>query len=195
MKKAIVKMRNSSSMPLSIETPRLLIRNFRDQDIDDIVEFSSDEDYDLVRNLDWEPTVEGVKRYFESHRDIVPGDYPNWLTLIIELKVERKVVGVVGIGFKEKEKRQAMIGWLLGVKHQRQGIATEAVKSFVTYCFRNIGLHRIFARTGRSNTRSWRLMERIGMRREAHFRESHKVYDQWDDEFIYAILSKEWKLS
>jgi RimJ/RimL family protein N-acetyltransferase len=36
-------------------------------------------------------------------------------------------------------------------------------------------------------------MERIGMRREAHFRDSHKVEGEWDDEFIYAILADEWR--
>jgi RimJ/RimL family protein N-acetyltransferase len=35
-------------------------------------------------------------------------------------------------------------------------------------------------------------MERLGMRREAHFRESHKVIGCWDDEFVYAILADEW---
>ena len=39
---------------------------------------------------------------------------------------------------------------------------------------------------------SWRLMERMGMRREARFRQSHKVRGKWDDEFVYALLADEW---
>jgi len=58
--------------------------------------------------------------------------------------------------------------------------------------FRSKGLHRIFARTGRANTQSWRLMERLGMRREADFRQSHQVRGEWDDEFVYALLADEW---
>jgi RimJ/RimL family protein N-acetyltransferase len=60
------------------------------------------------------------------------------------------------------------------------------------YGFGPLGLHRICACTGRHNTISWRLMERLSMRREAHFSESHKVAGQWDDEFVYAILADEW---
>jgi RimJ/RimL family protein N-acetyltransferase len=86
-----------------------------------------------------------------------------------------------------------MIGWLLGRKYQGQGLATEAVRALVTAGFEQLRLHRIFARTGRDNDRSWRLMESLGMRREAHFRESHVVKGKWRDEFIYAILAEEWQ--
>jgi RimJ/RimL family protein N-acetyltransferase len=62
----------------------------------------------------------------------------------------------------------------------------------VTTGFEQLGLHRITARTGRDNKRSWYLMERLGMRREAHFRESHVVKGERRDEFIYAVLADEW---
>ena len=85
------------------------------------------------------------------------------------------------------------MGWLLGRRYQGRGLATEAVSALVTYCFQNLGLHRISARTGADNASSWRLMERLGMRREADFRESHIVEGEWRDEYIYVILTKEWE--
>ena len=123
----------------------------------------------------------------------VPESFPEWLDLVLELKAEGKVVGNVGIGVSNRDQGQASVGWLLGCQYRGQGIATEAVKALVTFGFASMGLHRIYARTGRRNIRSWRLMERIGMRREAHFRDSHLVQGQWDDEFIYAILADEWR--
>jgi RimJ/RimL family protein N-acetyltransferase len=81
---------------------------------------------------------------------------------------------------------------LLAGQYQGQGIATEAVKALVTFGFGPMALHRIYARPGSSNIRSWGLAERIGMRREAHFKQSHKVKGEWDDEFIYAVLADEW---
>ncbi len=178
---------------LPIETKRLLLRKYEDRDAKDIVEYSSGADFWLARNMDWEPTEESVKAYYESRRDIYPESYPEWLDLVIELRGESKVVGNVGIGVKNKEQGQAVIGWLLSRRYRGQGIATEAVTSLVAFGFEPMGLHRIYARTGRRNTRSWRLMERIGMRREAHFRKSHKVNGEWDDEFIYAVLADEWR--
>ena len=95
-------------------------------------------------------------------------------------------------GVKNKEQGQAEVGWLLGRSYQGRGIATEAVKALLAFGFESMGLHRIYARTGSRNVRSWRLMERVGMRREAHLRQSHKVAGEWDDEFIYAVLADEW---
>ena len=181
-------------MNLPIETERLRIRRFEDRDVADILEYSSNADFWLARNLDWPVSTEGVKKYWEAQKDVDPSTYPPWFSLVVELKSERRVIGHVGIGFTKAEgHRQGMIGWLLGRKYQRQGLATEAVRALVTTAFDQLQLHRIFARTGRDNERSWRLMERLGMRREAHFRESHEVRGEWRDEFIYAILADEWK--
>jgi RimJ/RimL family protein N-acetyltransferase len=179
-------------MPLPIETERLLLRKYEARDVADIVEYSRGADFWLARNLDWEPTEEGIKAYYESRRDLYPESYPEWLDLVIELKAEGKVVGNVGIGVVHREHGQASVGWLLGSRYRGQGLATEAVKALVTFGFESMGLHRIYARTGSANIRSWLLMERIGMRREAHFRHSHKVQGQWDNEFIYAVLADEW---
>ena len=53
-------------------------------------------------------------------------------------------------------------------------------------------LHAIESRSSVWNEPSWKLMERLGMRREAHFRESHLVNGEWRDEYIYAVLANEW---
>jgi ribosomal-protein-alanine N-acetyltransferase len=181
-------------MNLPIETPRLRLRKYEDKDMADILEYSSDADFWLARNLDWPASEEGVKKYWELQRDIDPCKDPKWFSLVVELKTEAKVIGHVGIGIiKAGEHRQGIIGWLLGRKYQGQGLATEAVRALVTAGFEQLGLHRIFARTGKDNERSWQLMERLGMRREAHFRESHLVKGEWRDEFIYAILVDEWE--
>jgi RimJ/RimL family protein N-acetyltransferase len=161
--------------------------------VGDILEYSQSADFWLARSLDWTPTAGSIRAYFEGQRDQRIHESPHWVNLMMVLKGEHKVIGCVGIGVTSKEQRQASIGWMLGGQYQRQGLATEAARALVDFGFNSMGLHRIFARTGKANARSWRLMERLGMRREAHFRQSHKVGDEWDDEFLYAILAHEWK--
>ena len=182
-----------SPVSLPIETERLILRRYEDRDVGDILEYSREADFWLARSLDWTPDGDSIRAYFERQRDQRIHGFPHWVNLMMELKGERKVVGCVGIGVTNKEQRQASIGWMLGCRYQRQGLATEAARALVDLGFNSMGLHRIFARTGKANTRSWHLMERLGMRREAHFRQSHKVRDEWDDEFVYAILAHEWK--
>jgi RimJ/RimL family protein N-acetyltransferase len=159
----------------------------------DILAYSSDADALLARNLDWPATEEGVRAYWEQQRKVDPASDPEWMSLVLELKAEGRVIGHVGIGVRKiGERRQGIVGWLLGRRYQRQGLATEAARALITYGFDEMGLHRIMARTGRDNVRSWYLMERLGMRREAHFRESHVIDGKWRDEFVYAVLASEW---
>jgi RimJ/RimL family protein N-acetyltransferase len=169
---------------LPVETERLRLRRFCEEDVDDIVAYSTGADFWLARNLSWRPDRESVKAYYETN--------PAWLELVIELREEERVVGSVGIGVTDPEQGQAIVGWLLGCGFQGRGIATEAGRAILTFGFRTMGLHRISAGTGMRNTRSWRLMERLGMRREGHFRKSHRVQGEWDDEFVYAVLADEW---
>jgi RimJ/RimL family protein N-acetyltransferase len=183
---------NLGTMTLPIETERTILRRYQAGDVEDIVEYSLDADFWLARNLDWEPTAAGVRAYYEPRRGVRPESYPSWLNLVVELKTESKVVGDVGIGFRNNDREQAEVGWLLACQYQGQGFASEAVKALVTFGFESMGVHRIFAQTGNLNVPSWSLMERIGMRREARFRQSHKVDGEWDDEFIYAVLAEEW---
>ena len=182
-----------NKVTLPIETPRLILRKYLEGDIGDILEFSQAADFWLSRNLDWEVSEEGIRQYFEARLDIDLESYPDWFNLLIELKSGSTVIGNIGIGIKDKEGKQAEIGWLLANHYQGMGIATEAAGAVISLGFEALGLHRIYARTGKTNTKSWRLMERLGMRQEAHFRKSHTVKGNWDDEFIYAILAEEWR--
>jgi RimJ/RimL family protein N-acetyltransferase len=181
-------------MNLPIETERLRLWKYEDKDLADILEYSSDADFWLARNLDWSVSEEGVREYWEAQRDVDPSTDPKWLALVVELKAEGKVIGHVGIGvIKTGEHRQGTTGWLLGRKYQGQGLAIEAARALVRIGFDHLGLHRISARTGGDNIRSWQVMERLGMRREVHFRESHVVKGEWRDEFVYAVLADEWR--
>jgi RimJ/RimL family protein N-acetyltransferase len=181
-------------MPLPLETERLVLRKYEDKDLLDILEYSSNADPWMARNLDWESTEEGIRKYWELQRDIEPEYDPMWLALVIELKNQEKVIGNIGIGIiRTGMHKQGTIGWLLGSAYRGKGYATEAGKALLSFGFVGLNLHRISARTGQDNTRSWRLMERIGMRREAHFKQSHIVNGEWRDEFVYAILAEEWR--
>ena len=85
-----------------------------------------------------------------------------------------------------------MIGWTLGKADEGKGYATEAASALLDCLFGALGFHRVYALTSPKNTRSWRLMERLGMRREAHFRQNCFSEGKWEDEYAYATLAWEW---
>jgi RimJ/RimL family protein N-acetyltransferase len=88
--------------------------------------------------------------------------------------------------------RQAELGWVLDPAYTGRGYATEAVRALLTHCFTDLGVRRVTANCFTGNTASWRLMERVGMRREAHtVRDSLHRSGQWLDGFSYALLAEE----
>jgi len=89
---------------------------------------------------------------------------------------------------------QAELGWVIAPEHSGQGYATEAAAELLRISFDELGLRRAFAPCFADNTASWRLMERLGMRREVHTRQEflHRS-GVWLDSYTYAILAEEWR--
>jgi len=89
---------------------------------------------------------------------------------------------------------QAEIGWCLDPAYQGKGYAAEAVAELIRACFEDLGIRRVVANSFADNTASWRLMERLGMRRELYtVAESLHRTKGWVDGVGYALLADEWR--
>jgi RimJ/RimL family protein N-acetyltransferase len=94
---------------------------------------------------------------------------------------------------EQATKVQAEIGWVIDPAHSGRGYATEAARAMIDVCFGPLGLRRVIAQCFADNTASWRVMEKVGMRREDHaVRESLHRNGQWLDGLRYALLADEW---
>lgn len=88
---------------------------------------------------------------------------------------------------------EAELGWTFDPAHQGRGLATEAVRALIGICFGELGLRRVAAACFTGTEPSWHLMERVGMRREAHHvADSLHREHGWLDEYVYALLADEW---
>jgi RimJ/RimL family protein N-acetyltransferase len=89
---------------------------------------------------------------------------------------------------------QAELGWTLDPASRGRGLATEAVQELLRIAFVELGLRRVIAHCFADNAASWRLMERVGMRRETHtVAESLHRSGRWLDGYSYALLAEEWR--
>ncbi|HEU5036148.1 MAG TPA: GNAT family N-acetyltransferase [Nocardioides sp.] len=89
---------------------------------------------------------------------------------------------------------QAELGWVVAPAYAGRGIATEAVRALLEICFEHLGLRRVTALCFADNVASWRLMERVGMRREEHNVKDSLHRDRgWLDGMGYALLAEEWR--
>jgi RimJ/RimL family protein N-acetyltransferase len=88
---------------------------------------------------------------------------------------------------------QAELGWALDPAFTGHGYATEAARGLLRICFEDLGVRRVVAGCFADNDASWRLMERIGMRRESHtIRDGLHRSGRWLDGYTYALLAEEW---
>ena len=89
---------------------------------------------------------------------------------------------------------EADLGWVVDPGLGGRGYATEAVREVLRVCFEDLGLRRVSAACFAANEASWRLMERVGMRREAHtVRDSLHRSGEWLDGLAYGLLADEWR--
>lgn len=89
---------------------------------------------------------------------------------------------------------QGELGWVVDPGYQGHGYATEALTEVLRICFEVLGVRRVTAGCFADNVASWRLMERLGMRRETHtLRESLHRTEGWLDGYEYALLADEWR--
>ncbi len=163
---------------------------------------------------DTEPTwryreLEPVSRWL-TRAPRTPADYRAYFenpeSLVKTLVMERDgvVIGdlmvAVGDGWAQAERAeeargvQAELGWVLDPAHEGHGYATEAVREMLRLCFTELGLRRVEAGCFAANEPSWRLMERVGMRRESHTRRDalHRS-GEWLDGMSYGLLAEEWR--
>lgn len=180
--------------PISLphETDRLVLRRFTPDDVDAVHAYHSRPD--VARYQYWEP----------RSRDEVTDEVDKWIgadgsdetreamVFAVTLKDSAVLVGDMVLLFRDREARQGEIGFTFNPDHGGNGYATEAAIAVMGIGFEAFGLHRIFGRCDARNAASWRLMERLGMRREAHFREHALFKGVWDEEFYYAMLAREW---
>ncbi|WP_239445686.1 GNAT family N-acetyltransferase [Vibrio nigripulchritudo] len=84
------------------------------------------------------------------------------------------------------------IGWVIHPDSQKKGYAFEAAKALMEHGFAKMNIQRIVATCQPENTASYQLMEKLGMRREGHFKQCiQRSNGEWWDEYFYAILKTE----
>jgi RimJ/RimL family protein N-acetyltransferase len=112
-----------------------------------------------------------------------------WFQLAVALKDSDTLIGDLGLHLQPQ---QAEIGFSFDPHYWGRGLASEAVTALLHYLFADLALHRVYASTDPRNTGSIKLLEGLGMRREAHHRESLWFKGTWADDLIYALLRSEW---
>jgi len=176
---------------MTIETPRLLLRPHRRDDLEHLLRYSVRPEY--YRYLPVPPlTPEGVAALLERRIAAAArsDEMKSWV-FAIEPQQVGYTVGATRISVVNQEHQVADIGFALDSDFYGRGYATEAARAVVSFGFSRLGLLRIWATTDVENEASCRVLERLGMKREARLRHDKLMRGEWRDSFLYAILQPE----
>ncbi|PEU97855.1 GNAT family N-acetyltransferase [Bacillus cereus] len=166
-----------------IEAERLLIRKFEFKDWEAVHEYTSDSNV-----MKYIPegvfTEEDTRNFVYKNMGENAENFP-----VIQID-ENILIGHI-VFHKYFGEHTYEIGWVFNPKYFNKGYASEAAKAILKYGFKEMKLHRIIATCQPENPPSYRVMEKIGMRREGYFKKCIPHGNEWWDEYYYAILEEE----
>ena len=173
----------------NLTTERLIIRPFQEKDWKDLFEYLSDEEVVRFEPYGTLSAEQAMKEAADRAHD------PSFHGVC--LREDGKLVGNLYLhqgGFGTYE-----LGYVFNRSYQGRGYATESAEALMDHAFSSLGARRVIAMCNPLNASSWRLLERLHMRREGHlvqnvsFKTTESGDPIWADTFLYAILKPEWE--
>jgi RimJ/RimL family protein N-acetyltransferase len=178
-----------AASPVRLETPRLILRRFQDQDLEPFLVYRNHPD--VARFQSWvQWTREQGIDFVREQKRVEPGDLGRWFQFAMEMKESGVLVGDCGICLKVEVPRTAEIGFSVAPEHQRQGFAQEAVSRILVYAFEDLNVERVIATVIHGNERSAALLCRLGFNHGASERVWFK--DHWSEELRFSLERANW---
>ena len=174
-------------------TRRLAIDALRHEDAEALFRYRADP---LVsRYQGWAPASVGEALHFIQAQDGVAAGAPGtWYQRALRLRGSGELVGDLGLHFSAELEGTVELGISLASAQQGLGLATEALRDVLDYVFGELHQHRATASVDPRNHACMKLMLNIGLRQEAHFRESLCLGGVWVDDVVFAVLGREWRV-
>jgi RimJ/RimL family protein N-acetyltransferase len=177
---------------LPIRTERLILRAFDTADFEAVHAYGSDPE--VTRYTPWGPNTEAdtrdaIARAMASGAERPRGNY----NLAIVDRARDLVIGGAGLHPSDPDNRTMETGYCLRRDAWGRGFASEVARAMIGAGFAELGLHRVIATCDARNLASARVLEKLGLRREGHFRRDREIRGHWRDSFFYAVLAEDWR--
>jgi ribosomal-protein-alanine N-acetyltransferase len=177
--------------PVQLSTERLVLREFTAEDCGDLHQIESDPE--VARYQSFEPRTRAEMQAYLEGALVDAQERPRrTYDLAVVLTTSNRLIGRCGLQVTDFDLREAQVWYTLHRSQWGQGYIPEALRALVDFGFTQLRLHRIVADCDPANRPSYRVLEKIGMRREGHLVENAWLKGSWVDSVVYAILDREW---
>jgi RimJ/RimL family protein N-acetyltransferase len=176
---------------MELQTARLHVGALREDDADALFAYRADPS--VARYQGWCPaTREEAAAFIRAQRLASPDRPDGWFQRAIWLSPDGALIGDLGVHVPSDPQGTYEFGISLAPSHQRHGYAREAAGALLDVLFGTHGARRVQASIDPRNVASAALLRSLGMRQEAHFRESLQLRGEWVDDVVFALLAREW---
>jgi len=167
-----------------IKTDRLILRPFRNTDFNDLYEYLSDPlviQFEPYQAMNQDEVLESLKWRISTDEMIA-----------VELASESKLIGNIYLG--KRDDNSLELGYVFNLKYGRKGYAYEACQAVIHNAFK-LGIYRIFSQCDPKNIASWKLLEKLGFNKEAHYEKNvyfwkdEQGHPIWKDTYVYSLLN------
>lgn len=144
-----------------IETTRLILRPWREDDAKSLFKYAQDPDIGPIAG--WPPHTS-----VEDSLEIIRTVFAAPETYAVILKETKEPIGCCGIMFADSlhtadmDKGEAEIGYWIGKPYWGQGLIPEAVKALLSRCFNKLSLDAVWCGHYDGNLKSKRVCEKSG---------------------------------
>jgi len=178
---------------MQLTTPRLLIDGLRSEDSAALFHNRADPDVRRYQSR-WPASIDDALGFIETCLAVAPNTPGTWFQRAIRLTDTGDLIGDLGLHFIAEAESTIELGITLLLRYQQRGYAKEALNAVLGFVFDDLEKHRIYASVDPRNHASLKLLEGVGIRKEAHFQKSLRLHGEWADDVIYAMLAREWSL-
>ena len=175
-----------------LETDRLTLRPFVEEDFAAIHAMRSNPEVVLYLYEETFTPEESRARLDRMMGSSAWAKEDDWFSVAVVERASGTTVGDIAFHWVSERDRTAEVGFVFDPRHQGKGFATEASRALIAWAFASAGMHRVIGRLEARNAASARVLEKLGMRLEAHFVENEWVKGEWGSELVYAVLEREW---
>ncbi len=174
---------------MEIKTGRLLLRTVRAEDAAAIYAYRSRPE--VSRYQGRPKNLAAARRQTATAAATKPNTPRTWYQFAVIEAQSGALIGDIAVHFKGG--RQAELGYTLAPEYQGRGYASEAARGALGWLFGPMKIHRVTATADPRNKPSLKVMRRLGLRKEGHFKKSFWTGKEWADDAVYALLKEEWK--
>ncbi len=180
-------------MTVQIETNRLILRNYCENDLNNISRLKSNP-------LIWKFSSKKVTNSIEESKKYLESILKNYLEKrndfqALFLKETKEFIGEAGILSSNRQNNRAVIGYNLLPRYWNNGYATEITKALVKYLFEEEKVERIEALAADENKASKKVLEKSGFIQEGLLRNFAYIESKYIDVCYYGIISSDYQIS